>query len=219
MRKLYQRQQISSGRARSGRVRCCWHRAGAGPIVQSGDRNRQLCAVQLWTNSTDQAAGCSSERAQRFRPGSACFVRFRVVRLVNHRPWKHRPLRCRRETGRASARPVSPFRQPSPCASVARCRTSLSRRNSRILDQCTARGNFNWCHADDGPVTFLRIGRDHATRPLRRARAVRRADRVIERQRCRAAGASTHLSRSRDAARVTNRILGRKDDQWRGKKL
>jgi hypothetical protein len=28
-----------------------------------------------------------------------------------------------------------------------------------------------------------------------------------------------HLSRSRDATRVTNRILSRKDDQWRGKKL
>jgi hypothetical protein len=34
-----------------------------------------------------------------------------------------------------------------------------------------------------------------------------------------AAGVNTQLSRSRDAGRVTNRILGRKDDQWRGKKL
>ena len=63
----------------SGRVRCCRHRSGAGPVVQSADPPRQdwSSAVQLWTECTDQTAGCSSEWARRFRHDSVGSFRFR----------------------------------------------------------------------------------------------------------------------------------------------
>ena len=79
---------------------------------------------------------------------------------------------------------------------------------------------YNWCHADDERVTFLRIGRDHATRTLCLAR--RRQASPIEFVESRVAQPQAPTQNSREVvtlAPVTSRILGRNADQWRSKKL
>src|SRR5271169_2510558 len=78
---------------------------------------------------------------------------------------------------------------------------------------------YNWCHPDDGPVTFRRSGRYHTTRSLHRARRFKRtpidsSNAAPRRHRlCHTSHEGvTHLT-------VTIHALSRNTDQWRSKKL